>query len=788
MTLNEYLLDPDYKSLGIRHVLLNMVVNACVSFDGTEYHLADINYVSWYKELVRQLNAEGVTVTLVVLMQWDNNPDIQELIYSEGRAPGHLTYEINTQDEVGKKAWTNIFNELVETFSQSDCHIDNYVLGNEVNQYDSYNYSGRSDLNTNVNVYTDGFVMLEKAVDTYYPLGKVFTSFDHNWTSNETGFSGKAYLDAFAATMAVKYPESDWGVGWHAYAPSLRSTISTSMDRLVIWNSSVVTQDVSTPYVCGSNLNVLTDYLRNNFGTSHHVILSEQGFDASGGHESWQSAYLAYTYYACQFNDMVDGVMFRSYIDNPEESGLRFGLLSGSNTEMYNSSNRGEYVVEHKREAYDVFKYMDTPLAGDYVVPCLETIGVNSWYDIVPQYSGPEILGRQNYSDIYNYDFYKNNNPDLVNVFGNSRLSYLQHFVNYGMNEGRQGNDIFNVHAYRMANQDLRYAYGFHLKEYYLHYIRCGKNESRLINGVDSVINPITVLEGKDYSSVYDFEYYKANNPDINIKYINDDIGALQHFVLCGMREGRSASDQFELSSYKNANADLKRIFGNDNFGYYQHYINYGKNEGRIATGVPDGETSITVLDGVDYKDIYDFEFYTAKYKDIAAVFINDQIGALNHFVNYGMKEGRAGNSVFDVISYWNANQDLRRVYSNDLKKYYMHYMKYGKNEGRLCKGVENILNPNTMYNGKNYADVYNYTYYVNRYRDINMVWGYNEEAALAHFVECGMNEGRRGNEEFSLEIYQNRYQDLRNAFGEHRKMYYNHYIDYGKKEGRLAN
>ena len=56
-----------------------------------------------------------------------------------------------------------------------------------------------------------------------------------------------------------------------------------------------------------------------------------------------------------------------------------------------------------------------------------------------------------------------------------------------------------------------------------------------------------------------------------------------EHFVTNGMKEGRQGSSEFNLNTYKANNPDLVAAFGDDNVKYYEHYISSGKAEGRIA-------------------------------------------------------------------------------------------------------------------------------------------------------------------------------------------------------------
>ena len=55
----------------------------------------------------------------------------------------------------------------------------------------------------------------------------------------------------------------------------------------------------------------------------------------------------------------------------------------------------------------------------------------------------------------------------------------------------------------------------------------------------------------------------------------------------------------------------------------------------------------------------------------------------MNHFLSYGMKEGRISSPNFNLDFYKSNNQDLKNAYGNNKKEYYIHYMIYGRDEGR---------------------------------------------------------------------------------------------------------
>ena len=82
--------------------------------------------------------------------------------------------------------------------------------------------------------------------------------------------------------------------------------------------------------------------------------------------------------------------------------------------------------------------------------------------------AGTSWYGGHDYSNVYDYSYYRSQNADLRAAFGNDANAYLQHFVNYGMAEGRQGRASFNVYTYRDEHPELWEKFGDNLRGYYL--------------------------------------------------------------------------------------------------------------------------------------------------------------------------------------------------------------------------------------------------------------------------------------------------------------------------------
>ena len=312
------------------------------------------------------------------------------------------------------------------------------------------------------------------------------------------------------------------------------------------------------------------------------------------------------------------------------------------------------------------------------------------------------------------------------------------------------------------------------------------------------------VYNGIDYSAVFDYTYYLSKYTDLKQAFGGDHSKALAHFVNTGMSEGRHAKESFNVYTYMNRYADLKNAYGDDLKSYYMHYINAGINEGRDGSGeISEGNPtpapptgSSAIYEGVDYSSVYDYNYYLASYADLKSAFSNNEKAALQHFVNTGMSEGRHAKESFNVYAYMNRYADLKTAFGNDLKKYYMHYINAGINEGRDGRGEAGGSTPTptpptssaTIYEGVDYASVYDYNYYLANYADLKSAFSNNDNAALQHFVNAGMSEGRQGKESFNVYAYMNRYADLRNAFGNNLKNYYLHYMNSGLQEGRVGN
>ena len=123
-----------------------------------------------------------------------------------------------------------------------------------------------------------------------------------------------------------------------------------------------------------------------------------------------------------------------------------------------------------------------------------------------------------------------------------------------------------------------------------------------------------------------------------------------------------------------------------DNFAYLRNWLQWRldwwtRNLGGLAT---DTEFPSSTHDGFDYSAVFDLDYYLKKNPDVAAAYAGNPNDAIQHFVEYGMREGRVSCRNFDVNAYRARYADLRGAFGDDLTSYYKHYCEQGIYESRI--------------------------------------------------------------------------------------------------------
>ncbi|MGI6107265.1 MAG: N-acetylglucosaminidase [Lachnospiraceae bacterium] len=552
---------------------------------------------------------------------------------------------------------------------------------------------------------------------------------------------------------------------------------------------------------------------------------------------------LSYTFYIPVYDDMPETISAKPADRKNGNNYLRSITVNGDEViETFSTSTTSytydageitsidvEAVTSASTSSVSIINKSLSDTSAVYTLTVTAEDGTTRAYTLTINYSFPAVYDKTDYSSVFSISYYLSNYPEVQRNCGMDFQAALEYFVNEGILEGHQASAEFSVKIYKENYEDLRKAFGDDYAAYLNHYLTHGKSENRIAsrlissdsssssgsatNSGSSTSYP-TVYNGVNYADVFNAAYYLNKYPDLKAAFGTDYKAALEHFVKHGIAESRQASADFSVEIYKQNYADLRKAFGNNNAAYVNHYLTYGKSENRIASKLISSDSSSssgsgtssgsstsypTVYNGVNYADVFNAVYYLNKYPDLKAAFGTDYKAALEHFVKHGIAEGRQASADFSVEIYKQNYADLRSAFGSNNAAYVNHYLTHGKSENRIASklissesgsstnSASSVSYP-TVYNGVDYADVFNAVYYISKYPDLKAAFGTDYKAALEHFVKHGIAEGRQASADFSVTAYKARYADLRAAFGNNNLLYVNHYITLGKKENRKGN
>lgn len=80
---------------------------------------------------------------------------------------------------------------------------------------------------------------------------------------------------------------------------------------------------------------------------------------------------------------------------------------------------------------------------------------------------------------------------------------------------------------------------------------------------------------------------------------------------------------------------------------------------------------------------VFDAAYYQEQNPDVAAVVGSDARRLLNHYVAFGIWEGRNASATFNATTYKDNYVDLQNAFGDNLYAYCRHYIEYGIGEGR---------------------------------------------------------------------------------------------------------
>jgi hypothetical protein len=166
--------------------------------------------------------------------------------------------------------------------------------------------------------------------------------------------------------------------------------------------------------------------------------------------------------------------------------------------------------------------------------------------------------------------------------------------------------------------------------------------------------------------------------------------------------------------------------------------------------------------------NLFDANTYASLNPDLAAAGLTTPQQLENHFRTTGINEGRLVSPFVNLRYYARSNTDLGRAGLTTNTQLLSHLENFGANEGRRSSVA---FSPNF-------------------YRSVNtdlVAVGFNNEQLYQHFTEYGLSEGRVSSEFFSAPFYLATYSDLRAAFGNNYQAALLHFLDNGIREGRVG-
>jgi len=381
----EKLASSELEDLGVKHAAYNIPLSRILGFTSNEifptvtYSYNGKTYyfngqiVDEYDYIFSTLTKKGITTTAIILndISYYTGDLIHPLARSGGKAP---YYAFNAADEAGSEYLAAVASFLASRYSGNGHGVVmNWIVGNEINARNEWNYIQYMDTESYVEEYAKAFRIFYNAILSINANARVYISLDQQWGKSlysNNGYGSKEILDEFNRNMK-NGGNIDWGVAQHPYNYPLTSAKAWSTSGRA---GTYILDSETTPVLSIRNIHVLTDYLQKeefltDSGEVRHVILSEIGYTSMQG-QDLQAASFVYAYKVIEANQYIDSMLFSRETDASLE--IDQGLALGIST------------LEGKRKSiYDAYKYVDTDQSAAYTDFALRIIGVSSWSEII---------------------------------------------------------------------------------------------------------------------------------------------------------------------------------------------------------------------------------------------------------------------------------------------------------------------------------------------------------------------------------------------------------------------
>ncbi|MBR8829981.1 MAG: hypothetical protein N5P05_000471 [Chroococcopsis gigantea SAG 12.99] len=298
------------------------------------------------------------------------------------------------------------------------------------------------------------------------------------------------------------------------------------------------------------------------------------------------------------------------------------------------------------------------------------------------------------FSPTADLNFYRASNQDLANNPSlNTNRALYDHLSNYGVGNGRAFSPFFSIGTYTASNPDL--------VDYAINKLQLPTTDLRN-EFYFNHFNASGLTEGRNFSQFVDLNYYKTRYSDL-AAFNNKQL--LTHLEINGLNESRVFSPVVDMGFYFDANQDLRSAYGPNLSAGFQHLQLLGINEQRR------------------FSSFADLSFYQAANQDLR-VNIPTFRGLFDHLTTFGINENRRFSLSYDTNFYRASNPDLAPNGVTSPQQLLQHFQIYG------LRNEEN----------RTASDIFNATAYLATSPDLQAA-GFDKRTAQQHFERIGYME-----------------------------------------------
>ncbi|MCR5556210.1 MAG: hypothetical protein K6F75_01440 [Butyrivibrio sp.] len=342
------------------------------NYNGKTYYF-DSSYMSQYDHCVRITSSQGIGLTMVLLNPYAAGEEYMISPYARGGIGKSKSsyYLMNTSEDAGLEALEAVVSYLANRYDGQHGvgQVDNWVIANEVNAKDYWNYAGAMDVATYARLYADSLRVCYMAIRSQNANATVCLSLDNEWTSVAGGanYTARTTLEHINAYVKAQ-GDFDWALAFHPYNYPMAWTNFWSPKSAK--TAAMIRHSIDSPYISMENIEQLTDYMSLEFmrgtrGQVRDILLTEIGYSSNQG-EANQAAAMIYAYHRTVTNQYLDMIVFNRQTDFPVE--VRNGLSVGLS-----------YQNGARKQSFDAFANMNGANAENYKNFAANFAGIADW-------------------------------------------------------------------------------------------------------------------------------------------------------------------------------------------------------------------------------------------------------------------------------------------------------------------------------------------------------------------------------------------------------------------------